>query len=197
MKKVGLFIDTWYPMVDGVIKVVDNYARRLVQYCEVVVFCPEVRGYRREADEGLPYKVVRCHSLPLLHNDYDIPAPALDPHFEAQLIRSGINLYLDDFGTGYSNIERLATYRFHTIKFDKSLLYKAMESEKLDEMLSAMASMLKNDDHEILVEGVETEEQSRYSIERGFNEIQGFKYAKPAPIEELVNYFGRKDAKSV
>lgn len=92
MKKVGLFIDTWYPMVDGVIKVVDNYARRLVQYCEVVVFCPEVRGYRREADEGLPYKVVRCHSLPLLHNDYDIPAPALDPHFEAQLIRSGIDL---------------------------------------------------------------------------------------------------------
>ena len=91
MKKVGLFIDTWYPMVDGVIKVVDNYARRLVQYCEVVVFCPEVRGYRREADEGLPYKVVRCHSLPLLHNDYDIPAPALDPHFEAQLIRSGID----------------------------------------------------------------------------------------------------------
>ena len=35
--KVGLFIDTWYPMVDGVIKVVDNYARRLVQYCDVVV----------------------------------------------------------------------------------------------------------------------------------------------------------------
>ena len=43
MKKVGLFIDTWYPMVDGVIKVVDNYARRLVNYCEVVVFCPETR----------------------------------------------------------------------------------------------------------------------------------------------------------
>lgn len=30
--KVSLFIDTWYPMVDGVIKVVDKYARRLVQY---------------------------------------------------------------------------------------------------------------------------------------------------------------------
>ena len=44
MKKVGLFIDTWYPMVDGVIKVVDNYARRLIQYCDVVVFCPETRG---------------------------------------------------------------------------------------------------------------------------------------------------------
>ena len=92
MKKVGLFIDTWYPMVDGVIKVVDNYARRLIQYCDVVVFCPETRGYSKEEDARLPYKVVRCNSLPLIHNDYDIPAPALDPVFEAQLIHSGIDL---------------------------------------------------------------------------------------------------------
>lgn len=90
--KVGLFIDTWYPMVDGVIKVVDNYARRLVNYCDVVVFCPETRGYKKEDDEKLPYKVLRCHSLPLINYDYDIPAPALDPLFEAQLIRSGIDL---------------------------------------------------------------------------------------------------------
>ena len=90
--KVGLFIDTWYPMVDGVIKVVDNYARRLEKYCEVVVFCPETRGFSREDDEKLPYKVVRCSSVPLIKSDYDIPAPALDPKFEAQLIRSGIDL---------------------------------------------------------------------------------------------------------
>ena len=90
--KVGLFIDTWYPMVDGVIKVVDNYARRLVQYCEVVVFCPETRGSRRKDDAQRPYKVVRCTSLPILRSDYDLPTPALDPKFEAQLILSGIDL---------------------------------------------------------------------------------------------------------
>ncbi|MCR5425750.1 MAG: EAL domain-containing protein [Lachnospiraceae bacterium] len=149
------------------------------------------------------YEILAQHHVPVGKVRMEITESAVFEDYDTvndnirQLIRSGINLYLDDFGTGYSNIERLATYRFHTIKFDKSLLYKAMESEKLDEMVSAMVSMLKNDDHEILVEGVETEEQSRYSIERGFNEIQGFKYAKPAPIEELVNYFGRKDAKSV
>lgn len=91
MKKVGLFIDTWYPMVDGVIKVVDNYARRLVRYCDVVVFCPATRGYSKEEDDKLPYKVVRCTSLPLINNDYDLPTPALDPVFEAQLVRSGID----------------------------------------------------------------------------------------------------------
>ena len=92
MKKVGLFIDTWYPMVDGVIKVVDNYARRLMQYCDVVVFCPETRGYKKEDDAAPPYEVVRCSSIPLIGNDYDIPTPALDPVFEARILKSGIDL---------------------------------------------------------------------------------------------------------
>ena len=92
MNKVGLFIDTWYPMVDGVIKVVDNYARRLMQYCDVVVFCPETRGFRKEDDAALPYQVVRCSSVPLIGNDYDIPTPALDPVFEARILRSEIDL---------------------------------------------------------------------------------------------------------
>ena len=38
--KVGLFIDTFFPMVDGVVVVVDNYARKLSAYCDVVVFAP-------------------------------------------------------------------------------------------------------------------------------------------------------------
>ena len=90
--KVGLFIDTWYPMVDGVIKVVDNYARRLVQYCDVVVFCPETRGFNREDDARMPYKVVRCSSFPLIKSDYDVPTSMLDPKFDAQLLLSGIDL---------------------------------------------------------------------------------------------------------
>ena len=91
MKKVGLFIDTWYPMVDGVIKVVDNYARRLVKYCDVVVFCPATHNYSKTDDEALPYEVVRCASLPIIGNDYDIPTAVLDPKFDAQLFRSGID----------------------------------------------------------------------------------------------------------
>ena len=90
--KVGLFIDTWYPMVDGVIKVVDNYARRLVKYCDVVVFCPKTRGFSKEDDDALPYTVVRCLSVPLTALDYDLPTSALDPLFDAQIIQSGIDL---------------------------------------------------------------------------------------------------------
>ena len=37
---IGLFIDTFYPMIDGVIMVVDNYAKRLSKYANVYVFAP-------------------------------------------------------------------------------------------------------------------------------------------------------------
>ena len=106
MKKVGLFIDTWYPMVDGVIKVVDNYARRLTKYCDVVVFCPETRGYSKEQDEDLPYKVVRCNSVPIIGNDYDLPAAALDPKFAAQIVLSGIDFVHihDPFSVGLAGL---------------------------------------------------------------------------------------------
>lgn len=36
--RVALFIDSFYPMIDGVVQVVDNYARILSRDCDVTVF---------------------------------------------------------------------------------------------------------------------------------------------------------------
>ena len=36
--KIGLFVDAFFPMIDGVAMVVDNYAKRLVKYADVFVF---------------------------------------------------------------------------------------------------------------------------------------------------------------
>ena len=41
--KVGLFIDSFYPMVDGVVQVVDQYAKRLSEFCDVTVFTTKPR----------------------------------------------------------------------------------------------------------------------------------------------------------
>ena len=38
---IGLFGDSFFPMADGVIMVMDNYARRLCKYANVIVFVPE------------------------------------------------------------------------------------------------------------------------------------------------------------
>ena len=86
--KVGMFIDTWYPMVDGVIKVVDNYARRLGKYCDVVVFCP--RGGKEK--RSFPYPVETSACFPFAANDYALPMAALDPSFDAKVLHSGLDI---------------------------------------------------------------------------------------------------------
>ena len=144
--KVGLFIDTWYPMVDGVIKVVDNYARRLVQYCEVVVFCPETRGIGRKEEAKLPYKVVRCSSLPLITSDYNIPTRALDPKFEAQLILSGIDIVHihSPFAVGMSGVLYAKIHKLPVVAtlhsqykqdFEKSLKFKPALNVAMDTIM--------------------------------------------------------------
>ena len=86
MKKltIGLFNDSFFPMADGVIMVVDNYARVLSEYANVIVFVPKYTG--KEYDDSVfPYKVVRCNSLKVPFLDYSLPSPKLDRKFEKEL----------------------------------------------------------------------------------------------------------------
>lgn len=82
MKKitVGLFNDSFFPLTDGVIMVVDNYARRLSKFCNVIVFVPNYL-FSKFDDTTLPYKVVRCYSLDVPFLDYSLPIPKLDYRF--------------------------------------------------------------------------------------------------------------------
>lgn len=81
--KIGFFIDTFFPMVDGVVMVVDNYARRLAETCDVTVFTTKPR--KKYDDSKFPYKVVRCPRIPLIGLDYDLPLPRLSHKFKKQI----------------------------------------------------------------------------------------------------------------
>lgn len=79
-----MFVDTFYPMLDGVIMVVDNYAKRLAKNNDVIVFAPNVAGKTFD-DSIFNYKVVRCKSLHLHIIDYSLPLPKLDKKFMSEL----------------------------------------------------------------------------------------------------------------
>lgn len=78
---VGLFIDTYFPMVDGVIRVVDNYAVLLSEIpgITVTVFAPKVAG---SDDASYDYKIVRCPSIKVVFLDYVLPLPAFGRAFK-------------------------------------------------------------------------------------------------------------------
>jgi len=85
MKKltIGIFEDSFYPMTDGVISVIDNYAKRLAKKAEVIMFVP---GYKEEYDDSkFNYKVVRCKSIKTPLYVYPLPLPAFDSNFKKEL----------------------------------------------------------------------------------------------------------------
>ena len=87
--KVGLFIDTWYPMVDGVIEVVNNYAKRLNKICDVTVFT--VDGDKKDT-KVVDYNVVKCKRLNLNWLDYSLPVPEIDLSFKKILDASQLDI---------------------------------------------------------------------------------------------------------
>ena len=88
---IGLFIDTFFPMVDGVAMVVDNYAKRLIDYANVIVFAPEYPETDYD-DSKFVYKVVRCKSLNLPIIDYSLPIPRLDKKFMSELKNTKLDI---------------------------------------------------------------------------------------------------------
>lgn len=88
---IGLFSDSFYPMSDGVINVVDNYAKRLIKYANVIVFAPE--DPENEFDDSIfPYKVVRCKAKTIPYFDYVLPTPKLDENFKKELEKSKLDI---------------------------------------------------------------------------------------------------------
>ena len=88
---IGLFIDTFFPMIDGVVMVVDNYAKRLAKIANVIVFAPGIPGEQYD-DSKFNYKVVRCKSLRLPVVDYSLPIPKLDKKFMNILNSSNLDI---------------------------------------------------------------------------------------------------------
>lgn len=106
-----------------------------------------------------------------------------------QLNKLGIVFYLDDFGTGYSNINRITDLPFSTIKFDKSLLSSSITKENTKFIVDGTAQIFNTLKFNVLFEGVETEQDEEMCINMGAKYLQGYKYSKPVPIEELKNFF--------
>ncbi len=104
----------------------------------------------------------------------------------------GIKFYLDDFGTGYSNFERIMEIPFDIIKFDRSMLVESVKNDSSKFMVSTFASMFNDLNYSVLFEGVEDERDERHCVDMHARYLQGYKYSKPIPIEDLRNFLSKQ-----
>jgi len=110
-----------------------------------------------------------------------------------ELKEKGIKFYLDDFGTGYSNMERIMELPFDIIKFDRSLVLASGSSERSERIVGNLANLFSDLDYSVLYEGVETESDETMCKEMSASYLQGYKYSRPIPIEELRNFAEKRN----
>ena len=106
----------------------------------------------------------------------------------------GIKLYLDDFGTGYSNFERLIGLPIDIIKFDRSLTILASKNDESKFMVGSFSEIFKKAEYQILFEGVEDENDEKQCINMNAQYLQGYKYSKPIPMEQLEEFLEKESA---
>jgi diguanylate cyclase (GGDEF)-like protein len=94
----------------------------------------------------------------------------------------GVTIAIDDFGTGFSSLSYLAKLPVDTLKIDRSFveMVSAAGGPTLVSVIVNLAHALKLN---TVAEGVETEEQMQQLRALGCDEMQGYLFAKPMPVE--------------
>ncbi len=107
-----------------------------------------------------------------------------------QAIRAlGVRIGIDDFGTGFSSLSYLAKLPVDTLKIDRSFVIDMTASPEGLALVSTIISLAHSLKLTVVAEGVETEEQSRLLRLLACNEMQGFLFSKPVPVEIFETRF--------
>lgn len=119
--KIGLFIDTWFPMIDGVINVVNNYATELSKYADVTVF---TCGTKKKDNKTYPFKLVRGGSVVVPFLDYEVPT--INPKFQKALKESNLDIVHihSPFTIGKAGVEYAEKHKIPVVATLHSQYYK-------------------------------------------------------------------------
>ena len=104
----------------------------------------------------------------------------------------GIKIALDDFGKGYSSLSYLTQYPFDVIKIDKSFIRNMHKSDRDLHIAKSIIYMAKGLQIKVVAEGVETIKQLKILQEEQCNEIQGYLFSHPVPVDEFETLLQKK-----
>ena len=100
----------------------------------------------------------------------------------------GVHFALDDFGSGYSSLVYLQALPIDTLKIDQTFV-RNMTNDSADlAILRAIVSLARALGIKIVAEGAETDEHCRLLRTLGCEVAQGYAFARPMPLAELVSW---------
>lgn len=111
-----------------------------------------------------------------------------------QIRQLGVKIAMDDFGTGYSSLGYLRSFPFDKIKVDRSFISDLPDGRESLAIVRAVAGIGRSLGITTTVEGVETLAQLDAVMVEGFDEAQGYLFARPLPASKLREFIDSKQA---
>lgn len=102
-----------------------------------------------------------------------------------RLREQGFIVEIDDFGSGYSSLNMLKDIIADVVKLDMKFLHKSKNEERSKTILRMMVALVKELNMQILVEGVETEDQLDFLKELDCDAFQGYFFMRPMSEESF------------
>ena len=106
----------------------------------------------------------------------------------------GIRTAIDDFGVGHTGLDYLDRIEVDTLKIDRSFINRIGESGA--PLVTAVISLAKGLNLDVIAEGVETRAQVNFLASHGCRYIQGYLFSKPltgAQLEQVLRNQMRRD----
>jgi diguanylate cyclase (GGDEF)-like protein/PAS domain S-box-containing protein len=105
-----------------------------------------------------------------------------------ELIKNGIWICIDDFGTGYSSLSYLVNLNVNIVKIDRFFIKNIGINPKDEQIIKIIIEISHSLGLKVVGEGVETLKQLEFLKFIGCDYAQGFLFAKPMPLNQLI-YF--------
>ncbi|QIR15901.1 bifunctional diguanylate cyclase/phosphodiesterase [Shewanella aestuarii] len=106
-----------------------------------------------------------------------------------QLSNHGINMTIDDFGVGYSSLAYLLRLKVNTLKIDKVFVQDIVDNESSLSLVRAIISMAQNLNINVVVQGVENEQQLKILHQYHCEYLQGEYLAPPMTKADFEQRF--------
>ena len=98
----------------------------------------------------------------------------------------GVQISMDDFGTGYSSLSSLRRFPFDKIKIDQSFIRNLDDSNDCLAIVRAVLGLGRSLGMRVVAEGVETEQQYALLHQEGCEQLQGYLFSRPEPINAVA-----------
>jgi diguanylate cyclase (GGDEF)-like protein len=105
----------------------------------------------------------------------------------------GVNVALDDFGTGYASVGYLREFGFDKIKLDRSLTQAVLSNASAQKVVQGTVLIAGSLCANIIAEGVETVEEYKLMHLLGCNQMQGYYFGRPQPLDDIAGLMGDVD----